>query len=285
MLLVALMVATSLMSGAAIPAGDLYPKKSLEVSDFNGLEISSVLTVEVEQTSKCYLEVYLPEEVFPYLEYSVSGGVLELYVDWEKAGKKLRKKYFKSADVEDLLIRVGMKDLNSIESSGVTDLRLVNDFKITGDLEVDISGVSSLGGNFHGVGEASIDVNGASAIGATLTGFATIDIDCSGSGKLNLKTQTGFTEMEASGASKVTYEVTGQSCIVRIDASGAAKVDLFGETLTLDVEASGAASVDAKEMAVQTVSVDISGASKFRVKKGADFSTISTSGAASLIMK
>ncbi len=283
MLMAALMVATSVMFGTS-PAGELYTKTDVKVSEFKGLEVSSMLTVEIEQTSKCYLEAYLPEEVIPYLKTSVTGSTLKVYVDWDAAGKKLRKKYFESADVEDLLIRVGMKDINSIEGSGVTNIILVEDFKVKGDLEVDLSGVSSLRGNIHGVGEASIDVSGASKMNAKLTGFPTVEMDCSGAANVDLKTKAGFTEIDASGAGKVNYEVTGKSTTVKINASGAAKVDLTGETLTLDMEASGAASVDAMDMTIQTVSVDISGASKLKVKKGTTFSAIQTSGAASLIM-
>ncbi len=270
-------------SFAVYAQNENYIKKEYDVSYFNSIEVSNMLTVNIEQAAKEYVNVEFPEEILPYLVVKVRNNTLHVYIDWEKASRKIYKKYTKGEYLDDYIVNIGMMDIHGIDASGLTKVNVLNQC-IVNNLEIDLSGVSTLNGHFTGTGNIEIDLSGASELDLTVNNFNDIAIDCSGAGKANINSQCDISEIDASGAAEINYILSAKSSRVEIDASGAARVEISGETQHMEVEASGAAKVNARKLVAETISMELSGAAGIDMQKDTRITYIEASGASSIRM-
>ncbi len=256
-------------------------KKEYEVTYFNSLEVSNMLTVNLEQTTREYLHAEFPEEVLPYLVVKVRDNTLYAYIDWDKASRKVYNKYTGGEYTDKYIINVGIVNIRELDASGVAKINVLNPCKVN-SLEIDLSGAASINGEFTGAGNIEIDLSGASASDLTLNNFHEISIDCSGASKANVTSQCNISEIGASGASEVKYALSRKSTRIEIDAAGASKIDISGETQHAEIEGSGAAKIDARHLLSDTISIELSGASNLDIQQNSKISYIETSGASSV---
>lgn len=87
-----------------------------------------------------------------------------------------------------------------------------------------------------------------------------LDIEASGASRIEVNANAGETEIECSGASHVVADIYGSKC--EVDLSGASKMSLSGSAGKGEVDVSGASVFSASDMKFESLSIDISGASK-----------------------
>ncbi|MFC2045516.1 head GIN domain-containing protein [Chloroflexota bacterium] len=107
-----------------------------------------------------------------------------------------------------------------------------------------------------------LDLSGASE--GKISGFESshsFKVNVSGASSLAVNdTETGDTEVNISGASKVSGEV--EMANAEFDISGASRVELEGSASDLDIEVSGGSRAELAEFRVENAKVELSGASK-----------------------
>lgn len=109
------------------------------------------------------------------------------------------------------------------------------------------------------VGQIELDLSGASSVALPLIAGSKLSIDCSGAGKVQIDSlQIDELDIDCSGAS--SFALSGATKKLKVDLSGASKFKC--ETLyadTAEIEASGASSVRLGR--VESLGYDVSGAS------------------------
>ncbi len=263
---------------------DATIEKSFDVSGFNRLNISSMLTVNIEQTSDEYVNAELPGELMRYLLMEVRNNTLYAYIDWDHAGRKLYRKYSDDDYIRDFVVNIGMKELYEIEASGMSRIYVSGPFTVNKNMEMDLSGASSLIGEFNGGNNIEIDLSGASTSELTINNFNEISLDCSGASKIEINSQCDISEIDASGASEINYVLTKKTSQINIDVSGASRIDISGQTTHMELEASGASRVNARKLSSDTAGIELTGASSLDLQQDTRITYIETSGASSIRM-
>jgi hypothetical protein len=160
-----------------------------------------------------------------------------------------------------LKAKVTMPQLRALEFSGATR-GSVSDFSSAEDLDVEVSGASSLYLENILAGDVEFEVSGASKITGDIA--------------------TGDADFDISGAS--TIELEGSSIDIVVEASGASRVKLADFSIdNADVKLSGASSGIVKLDG--RLDVDLSGASKLEYMGQPIMGTINISGGSSLSSK
>lgn len=102
-----------------------------------------------------------------------------------------------------------------------------------------------------------------------VTGYRLRKAQVSGAAKLKLEAGTEkHLELESSGAAHVEVPAVAVETL-SVDTSGAAKTVLAGNAESMTVETSGAAGLDAHALSLQRVKIDASGAASTKVKASA----------------
>jgi hypothetical protein len=125
-----------------------------------------------------------------------------------------------------------------------------------------------------------LDVSGASRGAAK--GFKStnnLELTASGASQLEMDLETGITDIDISGASKVTGNLKAQD--TRMTISGASRAELTGSTGQANIEVSGASHFDSPNMQLQNANVDVSGASRAEINTSGTLS-VNASGASNL---
>lgn len=184
-----------------------------EVGNFTGVDVSSAIKLYVSQGNECALAVSCEDKSYNNrIKTEVRNGVLKIWLEngswntWSWKDKTIRA-------------YVTIKELNTLRSSGASQVRLNETFNV-GNLKIDVNGASS----FKGIINAS-----------------NVKIEASGASSINIEGNTNDLDVHASGASSVkAYEFVSNKCSV--DCSGASSVGINVKN-ELKAEASGASSV------------------------------------------
>ncbi len=195
-----------------------------KVSGFNKISVSHGVDVYLHQGSNEKVEVKADDNIIPAILTEVKGGVLKVYTnDRLKNYKELR-------------IDVWFKDLESISSSGGSDLYSV------GSIRVDELALASSGGSDMELEVEAEKLNCASSGGSDMV----------------LMGSTNMLVVESSGGSDLkAYKLTAKRCKVRTSGGSDAYINATEE---LDISASGASDVHVKGGA-KIVSQKVSGSS------------------------
>lgn len=213
-------------------AGDV--NKKVKVSSFNGLDISSYFEVTLEKGAQSSVNITVDEELEPYIIAKVNGNVLYLGLRSEDMPRKLRN----NNGNRTLKAHITMPTLRKLDLSGATSFS-TNDSFDEKEFEGDFSGASKVKNLSLMVSDAEFDISGACDV--------------------NLKIDADKCEFDVSGASML--KLNGSIDYLSMDLSGASKCTMNGESISSKFEVSGASRLDAEEMAVKQLMVDVSGAS------------------------
>ena len=207
--------------------GDLITE-TRNVKDFKAVNFSGDGELVVTRDTGFAVQVQVEESLLPYLETEVRNGVLEIYFS-----RNVR-------NVDDLLIKVKLPKLESLESSGSAVVRTVGTF--SGDaIQIKSSGSSVLD-----LGDFAYEKK--------------ISLDLSGSTELDLRGSTELLEFKLSG-STVADALNCPGKKVHVDMSGSGNLKVFAEEM-LDVHLSGSGEV--RYLGSPTVKTDISGSGSVR---------------------
>ena len=235
--------------GVVTGSGKLETKQ-YNFSDFNRVDIGYAFEVEIVQSSSYSISVTADDNLFEYIQVAKEGETL-----------KIDLKGIISLGRVTLKAEITMPQLRGLELSGATR-GIVSGFSSTENLDIEVSGASSLDLTDISAGDVKFEVSGASKV----TGDIAAD----------------NTDFDISGAS--TAQLEGSSMDIIVDASGASRVKLAAFIVNnADVKLSGASSgtvnLDGR------LDIDLSGASKLEYIGEPTMGTINITGASSLSKK
>jgi len=238
----------SCVGGVVRGSGNLDTQE-FNFSDFSHVEVGSAFEVEVLQSDSYSVSVTADDNLFDYIKVSKQGTTLKIYL--------------KTAQYTATTTRaeITMPQLRGLKLSGATR-GTASGFSSTENVDIEVSGASSLDMVDMSAGDIDFDISGASRV--------TGDIAARDA------------HFNVSGASTVQLEGSASDTV--IEASGASRVELAGFTVNnADVNLGGASSgtvnLDGR------LHADLSGASKLGYIGEPTMGTINTSGGSTLSRK
>jgi len=231
-------------------------KQVTEAYDFAGftrLEVGSTFELVVTRSASYSVSVTADDNLFQYIEVSQDGETLKIGLKSiirlgpatlkAQVGMPLIRGLELSGASKGTLSGFSSQEEMDITVSGASSLELVD--MTTGDLKLDVSGASRLNGSAAG-GDADFEVSGASIV--QLEGSAgNLVADASGASRIMLAAFTvANADVTLSGASSGTVNIRVGG---RLDAdlSGASRLEYIGEQINLgSIHKSGASTLSKK---------------------------------------
>lgn len=187
-------------------SGNVVTEKR-DVSEFKGVDVGGVFQVAIVAGKEYSVEVEADDNLQPLIKTEVDDGVLRI----ESEGRISKSSTLK--------IRISAPDIDSLDSSGVSAIKL--------------SGVKNSALSVESSGASKITVEGA-------TGNLTVDV--SGASMVDAAgLQAENARVGASGASKITVNASNE---IDADLSGASKVRYAGDPKNIIRNTSGASRVE-----------------------------------------
>lgn len=214
------------------PEGAVVKTSFPEVTSFDGIDVASIIKVEIQQGERESVAIYTNENIIPFVQVRQEGKELFLCMD--------NKYHYKNVHVRAVIT---MKELRSINMSGASKGVIAGAWS-SDQFKLQMSGVSELkGGNIA-----------APVVDVQLSGVSELEV-CFAQSSLSLTT---------SGSSEAELTLS-QGNDVAVVASGASDIKLRGEGKELILSGSGSAGISAKRFKTLDVTVSQSGASKASV--------------------
>ncbi|MBD5371535.1 MAG: hypothetical protein HDR80_10435 [Bacteroides sp.] len=209
-------------------------------SDIRKVEASGVVDVIYTQyAGTASYTVTCPEEYSDNLVVNVSGNKIKVY------------------------IKDGVKNRND------TDPKVTLNLKSAGITDIELSGVSCFTTDWLDMTgqDVEIDLSGVSSVKIDSLTAAEVDVEVSGAGGFNCtRLIADYGELEASGASGINVE-NGDFKTVKLSVSGASGATMGGTAETGIFQSSGASRIDVGKMKVTQSSVNSSGVSSITSPK------------------
>jgi len=236
--------------GGVVKGSGKLKTETFNFSDFARVDVSSAFEVEIAQSGSYSISITADDNLFEYIQVTKEGEIL-----------KIGLKTLITLGPATLEAKVTMPELRGLDLSGATRGN-VSGFSSTENLDIEVSGASSLNLVDISAGDAKFNVSGASKVTGDIT--------------------TGDAEFDVSGASTVQLEGSASDIVAK--AGGASRVKLAGFTVNnANVNLSGA-STGTVNLAGR-LDADLSGASKLSYIGEPTMGNINTSGASTLTKK
>jgi hypothetical protein len=238
-----------------ITGGNTVTEKK-DVTNFTTLDIGSAFEVDIKQSDTYSLTIEADESLIDYIEVTQTGTSLRIYLsprhiftDFTLGSRKM-KAIITMPNLYSLALSGASKgtvtgfnsqaNLN-LEVSGATTLKLVN--MAAGNVQAEVSGASTMTGNLTAA-DANFIVSGASTM--NLTGLANIMvIEVSGASRAELEQfKTKIVTSEVSGASTATIHVEQT---LNVEVSGASSLYFVGNPTLGTTNISGASTIKHKD--------------------------------------
>lgn len=231
--------------------------KSYKFGDIAGIDAGFTYEIHVTEGASKSVEVIYDSEYEEYMRVTYSSFESKLYLSMDELPRKIRNN-----NHPHVRVYLEMDYISEIDLSGASSISFDGSFTAK-NLEMDLSGASRVGGQFTVNGRSlSLDASGAAK--AYVTGdFPVVDLDLSGAASVTLTGSGTTMDGELSGASKFSLEGNYDNC--GLECSGAANLRMSGKGDTFELEGSGACDINAKDYAVKSAFVELSGASKAKV--------------------
>ncbi len=229
--------------------------KEYKFGKITSIEASSVYDIEVTQGNSGTVKVVYDEFFKDRLMVNYINGKLNL----EVASTKMRNN---NRNIEGIKVYLQMPTIEELDLSGASSLKAMGSFQ-TDELDVELSGASSISGLVISGNDLSLDCSGASTL--NLRGdFKTIEAEISGASEIVLNSNSTVFEGEFSGAS--TVKVYGDHKNTDVVCSGASNLTLEGKTDYIKSVNTGASNLKAQEFTALNGYAQVSGASNAKVR-------------------
>ena len=250
LLLVLTMVAGLLAACTVVKGSGVLKTEEMDFSDFTRVEVGGAFEVEIVQSDRFSVSITADDNLFDYIQVSKHGSTLKIGVK--------PAVIFHSATHR---AEIAMPELLNLELSGATH-GTVAGFESVEDLDIEVSGASSL--ELEGImaGDMIFDISGASQVTGEVDAD-NIEFDVSGASTVRLQGMAGDMELDLSGASnaeledfpvsdadvnlsgasRATVNVNGR---LDVELSGASKLTYTGNPIIGDVVRSGASTMQSK---------------------------------------
>ena len=232
---IAIVAAVTLLAGCTLPTRKTVSGSGKTVTldfdfkDFTQVRVGSAFTLDITQGDDYSIRVEVDDNLEQYLDVKRSGDTLQI-------GLKPRLSIVFGNTT--LRARVTLPQLTGLEASGASRCDIVG-FSSDQRLTLEASGASTVRGAIAS-GAAKIEASGASTI--DLDGSGT-DLNAVASGASTLRLEdfaVSDARADASGASRITVNVTGT---LDATASGASSVRYVGDPAKVRENSSGASSI------------------------------------------
>lgn len=261
------------LAAAAISliAADAEEKtKTYDFGDITGIDASFLYTIHVTEGRSDKVTVVYDDmlETFLDLEVVYIDGTLRLSrkVRDRKSENKFGR-WMSGADRKRVDVYLEMDNIKYIRISGAAEIIFEGAFKAD-DLDIDISGASSLK-DLHVNGKSmEVDCSGASKVSVSGNFSKEVGIDVSGASRMTYAGDCETLEADMSGAS--SFKCEGKHSTADIKCSGASNAEFAGKVGKAEYECSGASNIDAEKYITRTVSVELTGACKAKVHADED---------------
>jgi len=204
--------------------------RSERFNNFSGISIGSAFEVVLVQGNNTGIDLEVDERYMDQISVEVNNGTLQVSTKGTIRNPKKMKATITFSTLESMGFSGATKisseaDLNfenlTIEASGATKMNMNLQ---ASSLRLSISGASTL--EFAGsTGSLKVDLSGASKMDASELRVQDGSISTSGASKANIWF-TGTLDIEASGASKITYK--GNPNLGKTRTSGASSLKSIG---------------------------------------------------------
>jgi hypothetical protein len=278
LLIASIMLSFGAYSQTIIPVRGMGPSvdKEINVSDFNGIEVSSGIDVILVQGNDESLTLTAQENLFEYIKAKVENGTLKIYCH-----NNIRP-------TQPMKARITFKNLSNLRVSGGGDT--YSDTPVNVDaLDASISG----GGDFSSVINSkmlkfTISGGGDAEIGGSTDDY---NISVSGGGDLKSKINAGIISCRIVGggdlylrnesqASEADIQIGGGGdADIKINAeklkcsvSGGGDAYISGKASTFDIDISGGGDADAKNLLTEVTTFNGRGGSDIRVNVSKELS-------------
>ena len=239
--------------GAGVSGSGTVMTKELQFTDFRVIQIGSTFQAAITYSSSYRVSVTMDDNLFDYLQVSKEGEVLSIGLKPGYEYRYLSSTLRAEIQLPDLYeLQIGGASRGTVQGfdsshklslllSGASSAEIAD--TSVGDIEVEISGASRLGGRMVGNGEARFTVSGAST--ATLQGKAdTLVVECSGASHVELSDfPVHDANVNLSGASQATINLDGR---LDADLSGASTLLYQGEPTLGDISVTGGSTISKK---------------------------------------
>ena len=219
----------------AIPGSGVVKGETRSIEVFHALDAQNALqvAVAVTQGAKPSLKIRGDDNLVPLVESVVRDGTLILRI---KENTNIRPKH-------PLLVEVVTDQLDRVEASGATDVRVTGGSKVE-QFTAAASGAARLSVTGIQTPKAVVTAEGASQL--TLTGTAeSLKVDASGASQVKAEDlKADDADVSISGASGADLHASKS---VAGDVAGASHLNLHGKPARKTVSVSGASSVKDKE--------------------------------------
>lgn len=207
-------------------------KETREVSGFTGVALSGNINVQLAYGNSNSITVEGDENLLPYIETKVEGGVLQV-----KRMNKIRE--FKTQN--KLIVYVSLTKLTELKVSGSGNINGSGDFSNDGKTNISVSGSGNINVGINSFNETNIAISGSGNV--TLKGKSTNNIDAtiSGSGSIDcsdVSCNDVFAHVSGSGNIKV---YANKSIDARVSGSG--NIYYKGSATNINLKSSGSGKI------------------------------------------
>lgn len=228
--------------------------KKYDFGTIKSIDAGSIYEIEVTEGNQKGVTIVYDAVYEGHLEVKYFQG--ELILGMKPNVKMINNK-------EGIKVYLQMPTIEEIDLSGAAKLTASGTFK-TRELDIDLSGATSVKGLQISGNELSIDCSGASNLTITGDFSSSIEADVSGASKVTITGNSRDLEIEASGASNV--HVTGENKFTEASCSGASSITLEGSTSYFKSETSGASNLKAQNYTAKDGYAEVTGASNAKIR-------------------
>lgn len=241
-----------------------------DFGDITGIDANFLYNIHVTEGRSDKVTVVYDDmiETFLDLEVIYTDGTLRLSrtVRDRKSEKKFGV-WASRSDRKRVDVYIEMDNIRSISMSGAANITFEGTFKAN-DLDIDISGASSLKDLQVNGKSMEVDCSGASKVSVSGNFSKEVGIEVSGASRITYTGNSETLEADMSGAS--SFKCEGNYSTADITCSGASNAEFAGNVGKAEYECSGASSIDAQDFVARTVSVELTGACKADVHASDD---------------
>ena len=229
--------------------------KVYKFEKITSIEASSIYDVTVTKGNSGAVTIEYDDVYKDRLIVRYYNGKLELALE----PTKLKRNY---KNIVGIKVQLQMPTIEEIDMSGASSMEVSGEFQ-TDELDIELSGASSVKGLEINGNSLSMDCSGASSL--YIKGdFKHVETDLSGAASVKWTGNSNYLEGEFSGAVSSTFK--GDYKNADLECSGATDTQFIGTTDYLNGRFSGACSFKGKEFAAKDAHVELSGASKAHVR-------------------
>jgi len=211
--------------GEGVTGSSTLVTKEFDFTGFTDIEVGNAFEVDVTRSDTYSVKITLNENLFDYLDVSLSGRTLQIRM-------KSHYTFFRATRQASITL----PDLRALDVSGASRGE-VTGFDTAGTMYLEVSEASNLALTDLTAGEVRLGVSGASrTTGSIDAGDAYFEI--SGASTVELEGSATDAELEISGASTARLERFPMET-ARVDASGASNATVEVSD-RLNIEVSGA---------------------------------------------